>query len=371
MAAVRLRENEDGVSVIVGTLMLILITVTAAAGLAIMVSEFQKEDMERQSHILSVEHENLSLTHIGLTNNKTFWNEWNETIDYSGNWTTLDLTILNLNIEDSYVVAISVNGRYAKNYTYNDVKYSPAKRLLIPARKSRENVQINFTSSFDEPLFISTGEALDVRVMTSLYNTFERTFEQPTPVVHFTVRTEDLGFVDRDLLVLDGSDSFDDGAVTAWNWTIDDGSKTVPAGNWADPANITTSFAEGQKATARLDSSGPLRINLTVTDDAGMTSSSQYTYIPANPMFNPATNLQVTVNGNEVNATVLDIGGKPVKGVAVNFVKTYDAYGNLTMSHWSRATDANGVALSTKLDGTGTIRVIAAKIPPVDVVLAL
>ncbi|MDK2917215.1 MAG: hypothetical protein PWR16_821 [Methanoculleus sp.] len=372
MAAVRLRENEDGVSVIVGTLMLILITVTAAAGLAIMISEFQKEDMERQSHIRSVEHENLSLTHIDLTNNKTFWNNWsNGTITDSGNWSTLDLTILNLNIDDSYVTAISVNGRYAKNYTYNDVEYSPTKRLLIPARKSRENVQINFTSSFEEPFFVGTGEALDVRVMTSLYNTFERTFEQPTPIVHFTIRTEDLGFVDRDLLVLDGSDSFDDGAVTAWNWAIDDGSKTVPAGNWADSANITTSFAEGRKATARLDSSGPLRINLTVTDDAGMTSSSQYTYIPANPMFNPATNLQVTVNGNQVNATVLDIGGKPVKGVVVNFVKTYDAYGNLTMSDWSRATDANGVALSTKLDGTGTIRVIAAKIPSVDVVLAL
>ncbi|MDD4567611.1 MAG: hypothetical protein PHU37_06885 [Methanoculleus chikugoensis] len=371
MVAVLLRENEDGVSVIVGTLMLILITVTAAAGLAIMVSEFQKEDMERQSHIRSVEHENLGLTEIDLTNNRTFWNEWNETIDYSGNWSTLDLTILNLNIEDSYVVAISVNGRYAKNYTYNDAEYSPAKRLLIPARKNRENVQINFTSSFDEPFFVGTGEALDIRVVTSLYNTFERTFQQPTPVVHFTIRTEDLGFVDRDLLVLDGSDSFDDGAVTAWNWAIDDGSKTVPAGNWSDSANITTSFMAGQKATARLDSSGPLRINLTVTDDAGMTSSSQYTSIPVNPMFNPATNLQVTVNGNQVNATVLDIGGRPVEGVAVNFAKTHDVYGNLTMSHWSRATDADGVARSTKLDGTGTIRVIAAKIPSVDVPLAL
>jgi hypothetical protein len=362
MVVSRLRGNEDGVSVIVGTLLLILITVTAAAGLAIMVSEFQKEDMNRQSHIRNVENENLSLPYISLATNATD----------SGNWSTLDLTILNLNIEDSYVVAISVNGRYAKNYTYSGVEYGPNKRLLIPARKSRENVQINFTSSFGEPFYISTGEALDIRVMTSLYNTFERTFKQPTPIVHFTVGTEDLGFVDRDLLVLDGSDSFDDGAVTAWNWTIDDGSKTVPvAGNWSDSVNVTTSLVEGQKATARLDSPGPFRINLTVTDDAGMTASSHYTSIPANPMFNPATNLQVTVNGDEVNATVLDIGGRPVKGVVVNFVKAYDVYGNLTMSHWSRTTDANGAALSTKQDGAGTIRVTAAKIPPVDVSLEL
>lgn len=373
MAAVHLRENEDGVSVIVGTLMLILITVIAATGLAIMISEFQKEDMERQSHIRNVEHENLGLPYIDLTNNKTFWNEWSAgTITGSGNWSTLALTILNLDVADSYVIAISVNGRYAKNYTFNDVEYSPTKRLLIPARKSRENVQINFTLSFDEPFFVGTGEALDVRVMTSLYNTFERTFEQPTPVVHFAIRTEELGFVDRDLLVLDGSDSFDDGAITAWCWAIEDGSKTVPfAGNWSDTANIRTSFLEGRKATARPDSPGPFRINLTVTDDAGMTSSSQYSFIPANPMFNPATNLQVTVTGNEVNAMVLDIGGEPVKGVVVNFVKTYDVYGNLTMSNWSQATGADGVARSTKQDGAGTIRVVAAKIPPVDVVLPL
>jgi len=373
MAAARLRENEDGVSVIVGTLMLILITVIAAASLAIMISEFQKEDMERQSHVRAVEHENLSLTYIDPTNNKTFWSEWsNSTITDSGCWSTLDLTILNLDIADSYVTAISVNGRYAKNYTYDDAEYSSIKRLLIPARKNRENVQINFTSCFDEPFFISTGEALDIRVMPSLYNTFERTFEQPTPVVHFTIGTEDLGFVDRDLLVLDGSDSFDDGAVMAWNWAIDDGLKTMQfAGNWSDSDNVTTSFAEGRKATVRLDSPGPFRINLTVTDDTGMTASSQYSYIPANPMFNPAANLQVTVNGSEVNATVLDINGKPVEGVVVNFVETYDVYGNFTMSNWANTTDSDGVAHSTKQGGEGTIRVIAAKIPPVDAVLPL
>lgn len=386
MAAVRLRENEDGVSVIVGTLMLILITVIAAVSVAIMISEFQKEDMERQSHIRSVEHENLSLSYVDLTNNETFWKEWSQSewgggeIANSGNWSTLNLTILNLNIADSYVTAISVNDRYVKNCTdekgetYN---LSPSKRLLIPARKSRE-VQINFTSSFAEPFFVGTGEALNVRVMTSLYNTFERTFQQPTPVVHLAVETEDLGFVDRDLLVLDGSSSFDDGAVTAWNWTIDDGSKTVsedmPVGNWLDE-RVTTSFVEGRKATPRLNSAGPFRVNLTVTDDTGMTGSSGYVFVPANPMFNPPVNLQVQVvpldNGKkDVTATVRDINGTPVKDVAVNFVRTYNADANLTMGNWSSTTDAKGIAISTwGGEGNGTIRVIAAKIAPVDVAL--
>jgi len=373
MAPVRLRENEEAVSVIVGTLLLILVAVIAATGLAIMVSGFQKEDMERQSHLRSVEHENLGLSYIELVNNRTFWEEWsNGAITSSENWSTLNLTIRNLNIEDSYVIAISVNDRYAKNYTCNGVDYSPAKRLLVAARKSREDIQINFTSSFGEPLFVGTGEALEIQVMTSLYNTFERTFEQPTPVMHLNIETEDVGFVERDLLVLDGSASFDDGAVTAWNWTIEDGSKAVPAGNWSDAANVTTSFAEGRKATVRLGSPGPFRVKLTVRDDTGMTSSSHHSFIPASQMFNPPANLQVMVEGgNKVNATVLDMGGQPVNGVVVNFVKTYDVYGNLTLNPWSCETNADGAATSTKLGGAGSIRVTAANVPPVDVALEL
>ncbi|WOX56593.1 MULTISPECIES: archaellin/type IV pilin N-terminal domain-containing protein [unclassified Methanoculleus] len=373
MAAVRLRENEEGVSVIVGTLLLILITVTAAVGLAIMISEFQKEDMERQSHIRSVENENLSLPYIDPTNNKTFWKDYNTTMDYSGNWSTLNLTIQNMNIVDSYVTAISVNGRYVKNYTYNETPYdlNQSKRLLIPARKSRE-VQVNFTSNFDEPFFVGTGEALNIRVMTSLYNTFERTFQQPTPVVHLAIETENLGFVDRDLLVLDGSDSFDDGAITKWNWTIEDGSRTVPVGSWSDSTNISTSFLEGRKATARLNSSGPFRVNLTVTDDTGMTGPSGYVFVPANPMFNPAVNLQVTkvptAPAGEMNATVRDINGAPVEGVVVNFVRID---GDLNMTRWANTTDEYGNARSTWESGNGTIRVVAAKIPPVDKLLQL
>jgi hypothetical protein len=43
-------RNDEAVSVIVGTLLLILVTVIAAAGLAIMVSQLQKDEMDRQSH---------------------------------------------------------------------------------------------------------------------------------------------------------------------------------------------------------------------------------------------------------------------------------------------------------------------------------
>ena len=51
------RKDDSGVSVIVGTLLLILITVTAAAGLAVMISQMQKDAMNRQTHITAVQNE--------------------------------------------------------------------------------------------------------------------------------------------------------------------------------------------------------------------------------------------------------------------------------------------------------------------------
>ncbi|HUK92920.1 MAG TPA: hypothetical protein VLU98_02665, partial [Methanomicrobiales archaeon] len=56
--------KEDGVSVIIGTLMLILVVVTAAAGLALMVSSMQKDAMTRQAHIADVGAEQLTIQNI-------------------------------------------------------------------------------------------------------------------------------------------------------------------------------------------------------------------------------------------------------------------------------------------------------------------
>ena len=46
--------NDKGVSVIIGTLLLILITVTAAAALGLMISQMQKTAANQQEHIAEV-----------------------------------------------------------------------------------------------------------------------------------------------------------------------------------------------------------------------------------------------------------------------------------------------------------------------------
>ncbi|KAF5414547.1 MAG: hypothetical protein C5S48_08205 [Candidatus Methanogaster sp.] len=138
-------HDESGVSVIIGTLMLILITIIAASGLALMVSGMQKEAMERESHLAAVENENLRIISIDPVGNST----------YPTQWGSVNVTIMNLNIADSHVTAISLNGMHAMNYRANDasgdldyykeypVGYNFKKRVVVPAAGSKE-ICLNF-----------------------------------------------------------------------------------------------------------------------------------------------------------------------------------------------------------------------------------
>ena len=100
-------HDESAISVIIGTLLLILITITAASGLALMVSGMQKEAMERESHLAAVASENLRIISIDPAGNATHWH-------------SVNVTLMNLNTEDSRVTAISLNGVHARNYRAKD-----------------------------------------------------------------------------------------------------------------------------------------------------------------------------------------------------------------------------------------------------------
>ena len=355
MVKVSLRNDNRGVSVIFGTLMLILIIVIAASALALMISEMQKGEMERRSHIADVENEELEILYIDLEKESTYWSSMN-------------ITMLNLNVKDSYITAIRVNEKYAANYTSNGEKFDLTNRLLIPAAKSKKT-HLNFISNFTTPLKISVEEPITIMAITSLMNSFERAFKPPTAIIRTGMEIEDLGIADRDVLVLDGSDSFDDGAIISWNWTLWDASNTVPAGMWSDRNNIAGFEYSGKMVRVRFNSSGPFKVRLTVTDDTRMEGKSKNITIPANPNFNPPTNLNAEKNENQIKARIKDIEGKPVKGIAVNFLAIYDKYGNLSLNPWSDTTDENGEVTTTVTRGDGTIRVLSGKLAHVDIAI--
>jgi hypothetical protein len=355
-------DREVGVSVIIGTLMLILITVTAAAGLAIMVSQLQKDEMERQSHQAAVKAEELVIHGIEPSYNNT-------TLE------RLNITVLNMNTDDSRVQLVGISDGsteyYPANFTSGISFYNNSNaHFEIPAAKQGK-IELNLTSNFRSDPGIHSSDPIRIWVITSLYNTFEETFKAPVADFTFTIEKEDLGATERDLIRLDGSASTDDGSIVNWTWVVEDGSATVPLGNWSDMANITRPpISPGKSSSFIPSSSGPFRMNLTVTDDSSMRDTTDYKVIPQNLRFFPPAYLlpttRVVDNTTQIVALVSDLNNSPVEGVTVMFVKVQDVYGNLTLDRWSGFTDISGEFFANVSSGMGTIRISSGKIQPVD-----
>ncbi len=149
-----LLQDDRGVSVIFGTLMLILITIIAASSVAYMVAATQENYMERQTQVRAVENEELRIISIDPSGNSTHWN-------------TINFTVLNLNTDDSHISGIKLNDIFALNYMANGeqsqidmyktypVIYNFNRRVQIPATQSKEiclnmtDIEVIRTESFD------------------------------------------------------------------------------------------------------------------------------------------------------------------------------------------------------------------------------
>lgn len=349
-------NDDHAVTVVFGTLMLILITITVASGIAVMVSTMQKDAMEREEYRVAVANEDIRIVSIEP-----------EVKANSSQWESAKLTLLNLNTEDSYIKAISLNNVYAANYmVYNDsneiekkgdlpVVYSYNRMIKVPAQKTVSvclnfsefrilssegistfgwnNTSLNYTiplknnireiyprsifpesilktqlfnssinatpsngtipNDFDldldestitlfgagilgnntnytlkynltmEPfinsLYIDNSESVQVKVMTSYINTFEKFFTPPVPMAKVNFYTENRNGTLQPYLILDASGSFDkDGYIVSYKWSVNgtnDSSHLSGIIVRSDPTNTSD-----------------LAIDLELIDDTGMVS---------------------------------------------------------------------------------------------------
>jgi hypothetical protein len=378
-------SNEVAVSVIIGTLLLILITVTAASALALMVSQMQKEEMNRQAHQAAVKNEQLKVQYIHFTRNNT--------TGFRNYWDTANITVLNLNTDESRVLTLSVNGVYAKriNVTgrpFNDTQpwydVSLNQWIPIPATQKADFV-LNLSQDFLQPgLKIASNQSIHILVMTSLYNTFERTFVPPTPVMKISTDTQDLGITQKTILVFDGTGSYSTGGtIVDYLWSI------------FDRSTNNTITKSGPLVKSEMPSEGPFDINLTVTDDSGLTQTSQNTTIASNPSFAPPTHIMVSPNSTYngqlydtlypsspyaaysvvggVDVWVNDSANNPVSNQIVSF--TQQGNSNVTLSLWSGVTssgnNSNNPVTAFVLTqnaslpySVGVITAISGKLPP-------
>ncbi len=348
-----IRKNNKGASEIVGALLLIAVVIIAASGIAVIVAQVQKNEMDRQSTIDAVEKENIKIMSI-----QPVLNDTTSFLD------ALNITIVNLNSQDSRITTVIINDKAALNFTSTDAYnaetvYDYTDRLNVPAGKGKV-LSINFSTNYDPPINVSPQKPLKVSVLTENGNIFSKIYQPPTPVIKTSIETEDLGVAERDLLVLDGSDSVDDGSILSYQWNICNSSTCNST------ENITLSTT-GKKVRADLNSTGPFYVWLNLTDDTNMIGiSPEPIKIPVDKNFNPPVYLAANYSPSTLEATVTDMDGNPVLGVGVSFIALS---GNSTCSPTGGVTGLSG-QVSTTVTGTGVIQVRSGKMTPVDVQVA-
>jgi hypothetical protein len=210
-------------------------------------------------------------------------------------WGEVEVSLRNLNVDDSTLREISINNYWVKNYSVHtsDRKKEVFTRLhpyTIPAQ-SFVPIRMNFLRDFDRPVEIERTypRPVDVLVITSLGNNFMRMFSPPVPLAEVEVKSEWIASTKtKDYLILDASESFDpDGYIVGYEWSIYCPNDTTFLRNQTGMkvrADITNSTNPTDFET------GPFYIDFAVTDDTGMVAKlaqqSGMIYIPVNENFN-------------------------------------------------------------------------------------
>jgi flagellin-like protein len=371
-------KGNKGASEIVGALLLIAVVIVAVSGIAVIVAQVQKNEMERQSNIDAVEKENIKIMSILPVLNYT-----NDIIIYLD---SLNITIVNLNSQDSRIASVVINDKWAAGYNSTEENdesqqksYNNNDRLTVPAGKSKV-LSINFSTNYNPPINVSSQKALKITILTENGNTFTKLYMPPTPVIKTSIETENLGVAERDLLVLDGSDSFDDGSILSYQWNICNSS------TYNSTENITLSTT-GKRIRAYLNSTGPFYVWLNLTDDTNMIGiSPEPVKIPENKNFNPPMMLDAKqiadagpcpgpAGSNCINATITDLYGKGVPNVGVSFIwKSGTSSTSPIAVPMAALTDSNGNAYA-EVKGTigdsGLIQARSGTLNPVDVAVTV
>jgi flagellin-like protein len=377
--------NDQGVSVIIGTLLLILITVVAATSLAVLVSQMQNNYAKQQQHLAKVNSENISIQNVIFYDNQTKWaNEWG--LPNSQYWSSVNFTLVNMNTNDSIVEGIAINDNWAVNFTddagniYNVTNQS---YLTVPA-ESYKRIYVNFvansspedpTIDFPAPPNFSVSTQQKIEVVTALSNTFQRTIRPPNPVYQMSIESDNIGTTPRDVLVLDGSGSTADNPIIWWNWTIYDEGLPQVNGAWPNQtfSGKTVRITTLNNTPNIPDPYTPKYFGtLTVTDSVGLTQTSLPFSIPPDPQFDPPANLNVQYTDPKTvpdmfNVTVRDVDGKELHNVLVNFQIGNNPYNNLMIQPFFNYTDPSGNISVIVTGGNGTVNVLCGKLPSAQV----
>jgi flagellin-like protein len=265
-----LKKNREGVSEIVGALMLTLIVVVAAGSFAVFISD--KQQMAQEQELLDLQRslESISITKIAPVNGT------------GTEWSHFNVTLASLHSDNSSITMISLNDHVLRNGTiwrvdratgtYVESNYSYTDPLYMDAME-KLNIFINVSNNFFESsLSFLVNDYVKVDVFTGLLNTFSETFIPPTAIINMQVESywdmEASNYTQ--VIVLDGSmsDHPGNGFILQWNWHVE---------NSSDPSDSMD--LSGRKVRVDFPNHNTdYHVNLTVCDNFGMLGTDSITY---------------------------------------------------------------------------------------------
>jgi hypothetical protein len=269
-----LRNDDAGVSEIVGALLLTLIVVMAAASFAVFVSQKQKEVQEQR--LLENKRALESVAIMGIK----------PTADGAGTyWTELNFTIASIHNEISRVTRIDINGYAVKEFellrfnasasSYEWVSLSYNDRFEIGPLERLNMVVETPQDLFDSTAALLTSDSLRIEIYTAYLNSFSRVFMPPTAIARIITEAQwDSASLDYEpFLILDGTYSvlYNGTYAVEWSWKVlgdDDGD-----GAFGETGEVNVTRT-GIKSVADFPVAGiRYRITLSITDNNGMTGN--------------------------------------------------------------------------------------------------
>jgi len=266
----RFQRSERGLSEIVGTLMLVIIVVTAATLLAAFVAAYQKQVQAEQTFTHDQGLESIHL--LGLS-----------TTVSNGQYKTFEFDVASKYVNPANILGISIDNQPLKQFNWTDLttlakgSFSIGQTLNLSAFEEvaisldlfAPSSNFSFLAPNDLPV---PNQYLKFDVFTLLQNDFTQVYLPPTALA---VASEINPSGSSPIILFDGSMSFQAGGnatIVQWNWTA------------TDQKNHTRTIGpylgeEVELSPSNFTASDPYWVNLTATNSAGLDGTTSITYV--------------------------------------------------------------------------------------------
>ncbi len=251
-------QHNKAVSVVIGTLLLTLIVVSAATTFSLFVADRQRTIQAAQNRELIRDQENIQI--LGFQN--LGYNDLTEQLE------TMELSIANTNSRKSIITAVRINDYLVENFTfvrynlsqehwemnystgeYNRTDTTQSERIHILPQEHAQ-IKITNTSAAFPTGNIKENQPLIISIFTTLTKEFKHSFLPPTAVANIQVDTIwNASASDwEEVIILDGSLSSHPGDINIvrWEWYITETEEYAEAFLFQDNVDENWIFDNGE-----------------------------------------------------------------------------------------------------------------------------